>query len=42
VAGVVSPEDKYFNPPLIAERFWELYDQEKSAWTFDLDILGEQ
>jgi len=41
VAGVVSPEDKYFNPPLIADRYWELYDQEKSAWTFDLDILGE-
>jgi len=42
IAGVVSPEDKYFNPPDIAKKYWELYDQEKSAWTFDLDILGEQ
>ncbi|KUJ13098.1 putative short-chain alcohol dehydrogenase [Mollisia scopiformis] len=42
VGGVVSPEDTYLNPPAIAEKFWELYAQEKSAWTFDLEILGAQ
>lgn len=41
VAGQVSPEDKDFNPPRIAKKYWELYDQEKSAWTFDLDVLEE-
>lgn len=42
VGGQVSPEDKYYNPPAIAEKFWELYSQEKSAWTFDLDLVALQ
>ncbi|KAF8848993.1 NAD(P)-binding protein [Acephala macrosclerotiorum] len=42
VGGPVSPEDKYLNPPAIAEKFWELYSQEKSARTLDLEILGAQ
>lgn len=42
VGGVVSPEDKSLNPPAIAEKFWELYSQEKSAWTLDLDMLATQ
>lgn len=40
VAGQVSPKDEYFSPKRIAEKYWELYAQEKSAWTFDLDVLG--
>ncbi len=40
VGGQVSKEDKYFNPPAIAEKFWELYEQEKGKWTLDLDLLG--
>jgi len=42
VGGQVSVEDKYLNPPAIAEKFWELYSQEKPAWTLDLDILAPQ
>lgn len=42
VGGQVSEDDKVFNPTAIAEKFWELYDQEKEAWTLDLDVLGPQ
>ncbi|PVH76941.1 hypothetical protein DL98DRAFT_517649 [Cadophora sp. DSE1049] len=42
VGGQVSEDDKVFNPAAIAEKFWELYDQEKEAWTLDLDVLGPQ
>ncbi|KAK0124667.1 hypothetical protein ONS95_009613 [Cadophora gregata] len=42
VAGQVSEDDKVFNPTAISEKFWELYDQEKDAWTLDLDVLAPQ
>jgi len=42
VGGQVSKEDKYLNPTAIAEKFWELYAQEKEAWTLDLDVLAPQ
>jgi len=42
IAGQVSEDDKVFNPTNLAEKFWELYDQEKEAWTLDLDVLGPQ
>jgi len=41
VGGQVSKEHRYFNQPAIAEKFWELYEQERDAWTFGLDVLEE-
>ncbi|KAM0144699.1 hypothetical protein ACHAP3_000731 [Botrytis cinerea] len=38
VAGHVSPEHKYLNPPAIAQKFWDLYQQEKKDWTLDLEV----
>jgi hypothetical protein len=40
VGGIVSPEDKIFNPNAIAEKFWEVYSQDKSQWTFEVNIVG--
>jgi hypothetical protein len=40
IQGQVSRDDKYFNPPAIAEKFWELYSQKKENWTLDLTLLG--
>lgn len=40
IQGQVSKEDKYFNPPVIAEKFLELYSQKKEQWTVDLTLLG--
>ncbi|KAN0115521.1 putative NADP(+)-dependent dehydrogenase [Hyaloscypha variabilis] len=42
VGGPVSWEDRWFNPPAIAKKFWELYTQEKDKWTLDLDLLAEE
>lgn len=39
VGGQVSPENKLLNPSHIAERTWELFAQEKSKWTRNIDIL---
>jgi len=39
IQGQVSKDDKYFNPPAIAEKFWELYSQKKAGWTLDLTLL---
>lgn len=36
VAGVVSMEEKVSNPPNIASKFWELYEQEKGNWEFEM------
>jgi len=33
-------EDKFLNPKAIAEKFWELYSQEKSEWGLELAMLG--
>jgi hypothetical protein len=38
VAGNVSPEDKIRSPELVAEKFLELYLQEKADWSLDLEI----
>lgn len=40
VGGPVSQEDAYLNPPAIAEKFWELYSQEKEDWTGELNVLA--
>jgi hypothetical protein len=40
VEGQVSAESRDFNPTLIAEEFWKIYEQDKSAWTFDRDVLS--
>ncbi len=34
---VENPED-YLNPDTIAESYWHLVEQEKSAWTLELDL----
>ncbi len=41
VGGQVSEQDKFLNPTRIAEKYWELYEQGKGAWTLDVDVLGE-
>jgi len=33
--------EKHTNIIKIAKKFWELYSQEKDAWTHDLDVLEE-
>jgi hypothetical protein len=38
VAGNVSPEDKTRSPGLVAEKFLELYMQEKADWSLDMEI----
>lgn len=40
VGGIVSPEDKIFNPMAIGEKFFEVYSQEKDQWTFEVNILA--
>ena len=41
VAGIVSPEDKIFNPKAIAEKFWEVYSQDKGQWVSEVNILAD-
>ena len=36
IAGVVSMEEKVGNPPNIASIFWELYEQKKGNWEFEM------
>jgi methylmalonyl-CoA mutase cobalamin-binding subunit len=38
VGGPVSPNNKKLNPVHIAEKTWELYAQEKGAWTLEVEI----
>ena len=36
VGGRVSPEEEVRNPENIATKFWELYQQKKGSWEFEL------
>jgi len=36
VGGQVSPEEEVNNPPNIATKFWELYEQKKGSWDFEM------
>ena len=36
VSGQVSPEEKVNNPPNIATKFWELYEQKKGSWELEM------
>ncbi|KAF6230391.1 hypothetical protein HO133_004733 [Letharia lupina] len=36
VGGQVTPEEKVNNPSNIATKFWELYEQEKGSWEFEM------
>ena len=36
VGGAVSPEEKVRNPANIATKFWELYEQRKGHWEFEV------
>ena len=41
---VDRPDDFFLNPDAIAESVWQLAQQARSAWTFELDLrpFGEQ
>lgn len=39
VGGNVSPEKKELNPPRIAEKTWELFDQERAQWELEVTII---
>ena len=36
VGGVVSMEEEVNNPPNVATKFWELYEQKKGSWDFEI------
>ena len=36
VGGQVSMEEKVDNPPNIASKFWELYEQKRGSWEFEI------
>ena len=36
VGGQVTPEEKVNNPGNIATKFWELYEQKKGNWEFEM------
>ena len=36
VGGQVTPEEKVNNPPNIAAKFWDLYEQKKGNWEFEM------
>lgn len=36
IGGQVSPEEKVDNPANIATKFWELYQQKKGNWEFEM------
>jgi short-subunit dehydrogenase len=35
IGGEIRPEKEVNNPPSIATKFWELYEQEKGSWEFE-------
>jgi len=39
VGGDVAPENKHLNPRNIADQTWELFDQEKDTWGWEVEIL---
>lgn len=38
----VSMDNSYSNPPLIAERAWDLYSQTQDKWTLEVEVLGRK
>ncbi|KAM0801456.1 hypothetical protein BDR22DRAFT_847465 [Usnea florida] len=36
VGGQVTPDEKVNNPPNIATKFWELYEQKNGSWQFEM------
>lgn len=36
VSGLVSPEEEMNNPTNIATKLWELYEQKKGSWEFEM------
>jgi hypothetical protein len=36
--GDKVPEDFFMNPDDIAEQFWNLHTQRRSAWTLEMDL----
>ncbi|MCJ1391797.1 hypothetical protein MMC18_004664 [Xylographa bjoerkii] len=36
VGGQVTPEEEVNNPANIATKFWELYEQKKGSWAFEM------
>jgi len=32
------PDDAFLRPTAIAEAYWQLVQQDRSAWTFELDL----
>lgn len=36
VGGQVSPEEEVNNPPNIATKFWDLYEQKRGSWDFEM------
>jgi hypothetical protein len=41
VDGAVGPQFKYRNPTFIAEKAWEMYEQEKASWEPEITISEE-
>ena len=36
IGGQVSMEEKVAHPPNVASKFWELYEQKKGSWEFEI------
>ncbi len=36
VSGQVSMDEKVANPPNVASKFWELYEQKRGSWEFEM------
>lgn len=34
----VGPDDGFLDPDAIADNYWHLYQQPRSAWTHELDL----
>jgi hypothetical protein len=33
-----SPDEEYLDPDAIAETYWHLIEQDRSAWTLEVDL----
>jgi len=42
VGGVVTPQEPYYNPKNISERYWRLYSQKRTEWTREIDMVAEE
>jgi hypothetical protein len=40
IAGLIRPEDPFFNPKVIGEKLWEVCEKDKEQWTLEVNILG--